>query len=156
MESLKSVIVTYKMSVLKMASAVPDRARRRSRYGGERSFSFIALILAHARARTRAALRGGRVRAYLQRAPELFISRIFALLQIRKKRGRAHPPPPCTLAHHIKLLRLLSTFLSSARAFRSYPPHPVDGGGAREKKFVLTLGGCGNWSGTDQHAERRR
>lgn len=65
-------------------------------------------------------LRRARVRAYLQRALALFISRILALLQIRKKRGEYTPFR--TLAHHIKLLRLLSTFLSSARAFRSYPP----------------------------------
>jgi len=34
-----SIVVTFKMSVLKMAPVVPDRARR-SRYGGWREFLF--------------------------------------------------------------------------------------------------------------------
>jgi len=73
-----------------MAPVVSDRARR-SRYEGEESFSFIALILVHARARTRVTY-GERIHAHIQRAPVLFISQILALLQIRKKKGRAHPP----------------------------------------------------------------
>lgn len=87
---------------------------------GVKSFSFIALIPAHAHALER--LCEGRVRASTK-GPVLFISRILALLQIRKKKKKKKKEDECprTLAHHIKLPHSLLAFLSTAL---SCPPPP--------------------------------
>lgn len=116
------------MSVLKMADSAAVRPIERVACSpvGARSFSFIALILAHARARTRATLCGGR--AYLQRAPALFISRILALLQIRKKKRASAPV----------LWPTISNYSASFPPFHPprapHPPVPLPKGGVCGKK----------------------
>lgn len=125
------------------SGCVPDRARC-SRYGGE-EFLFHRF---NPRTRTCTHTRDLAQGAYAPRiykGPRRFSFRGYSpFFKLGKKKGEC----PCTLVHHIKLLRLLSTFLSSARA-RTF--HPV----ARVcEKNSSSLGGRGNWSGTDQHPER--
>lgn len=156
------------MSVLiKMALAAPDRARRSRCMGVKREREFLFhRFNPSTRTCTNTRVRdGGRVRAYLQRARALFISRILALLQIRKKEGEYIPSPASlfrTLAHHIKLLQPpyhLFILRSRAPLVRFRPAAtaaaPTERECAREKNSS-SLGGRENWSSTNQHPEQRR